>query len=173
MKFSKIAALIATSLIVSAGSTMFAGKANAAAGADSTATFGAAVAPSCTVGTAYATFSGTEYAQTGAAGPSGGSVAITANKTAAFDCNSNTVNITTTPTLTQPTPGSATAIIGNHNYTVTVNGTLQTLTGGNASGVATDVNGDVSVQVGSTWTGGEDLLSGTYRADVALTVTAQ
>jgi len=169
MKFNKISALVATALISSAGFTMSAGKANAGASASSTATFNGTVPLSCTVSSSFQ--ASTPYIP-GIMGPSGEASSMQAQDSAAFNCNSDTVEIAVTPVISKPTPTNATSLVGTHTFVVTGNGTaLPDNTGsGNAN---TNLDGNISIVVTSTWTGGEDLFAGSYIAIFPFTVTAK
>jgi hypothetical protein len=146
---------------------MFTGKANAAPADSSTASFSGTVAPSCTVETAFVD---SEYDVSGTDGPSGGPTSITQTSAPAmFDCNSDTLNISAVESTTAPTPTNALDLAGVHAFAYTLNADPLLLP--NATAPA-DANGDASITVTSTWTGGEDLLEGDYVASSVVTVTA-
>lgn len=167
MKLNKIQALVLTLGVVLSSGTMFAGKADAAPAASSTASFSGTVLPSCTLQTP---FTASDYNVSGTDGPSGGPTSISATSNAAvFDCNSNTLNITVVNSATPPTPTNASNLVGVNAFTYTLNTNAITLP--NATAPA-DANGDAAITVTSTWTGGEDLLDGTYTASSIVTVTA-
>ena len=166
MKLNKIQALVLTLGVALSSGAMFTGKANAAPAASSTASFSGTVAPSCTTTTEFAA---STYVN-GAPGPSGGPADMSVTSNAAmFDCNSNDFNITVVETATAPTPTHASALVGVHAFAYTLNAAV--LLPPNATAPA-DANGDASITVQSTWTGGEDLLDGNYIASSVVTVTA-
>jgi hypothetical protein len=169
MKFNKISALVATALISSAGFTMSAGKANAGASASSTATFNGNVALSCTVSSS---FQASKPYTPVTVGSSGEASSVQAEDSAAFDCNSDTVEIAVTPQISKPVPVNATSIVGTHSFVVTGNGTALPNNTGTAN-ANTNVDGDINLVVKSTWTGGEDLFAGNYSAIFPVTVTAK
>lgn len=168
MKLNKIQALVLTLGVALSSGAMFAGKAGAAPAATSTATFTGTVAPSCTVTTPFAASTG--YLIAGLIGPSGGPTEIEATSDAVFNCNSDTLSITAVGTPVPPTaPTNATSIEGTHAFTYELDNALISLP---QTAAASDTSGNASITVRSTWTGGEDLLSGTYGATSVVTVTA-
>lgn len=172
MKLNKIQALVLTLGVALSSGAMFTGKANAAPAASSTASFSGTVAPSCTTTTEFTVPGGYASISGALPGPSGGPTAITLTSNAAiFDCNSNTLNISAVETATPPLVTSAIDIVGTHAFAYKLNTAALTLLGGSATANA-DTNGDASITVQSTWTGGEDLLSGPYSATSIVTVTA-
>jgi hypothetical protein len=167
MKLNKIQALVLTLGVALSSGAMFTGKANAAPAASSTASFSGPVAPSCTVETAFVD---SEYDVSGTDGPSGGPTSITkTSDPAMFDCNSDTLNISVDESATAPTATNANALIGVHLFTYKLNTVAFDLPNPTAPA---DPNGDASITVTSTWTGGEDLLEGDYVASSKVTVTA-
>jgi hypothetical protein len=164
--------------IFCAGFTIFTEKANAGATATSTVTFNATVVPSCAVTTPFSSVPAAgNYVQTGT-GAAGGKTQLSRSKTAQFDCNSDTVAVSAVVTLTQPNVVNATAIVGTHKVTIddSVFGDVAILQNGAGtftSTARTDTSGDIGFVVTSTWTStGEDLLTGNYVANIAVSVTA-
>ncbi|TYQ30937.1 hypothetical protein [Pseudanabaena sp. UWO310] len=153
--------------------------------ASSTTYFTGTVDPSCAVSTDFTgntsgtanTYTKTAYAGSGA----GGVLQLQASDTVAFNCNSDTVGVSAVVVTTPPTaPVNATLLAGVHTalVTSTVDGTQNTTQTGNgtATGSAwkTDTQGNIGATVQSTWNptaGGQELLDGTYLANVAVTVT--
>jgi hypothetical protein len=175
MKFTKTATPILVCGLLASTTAIFTEKAYAGAADTSTAAFSGTVIPSCTTTTQFTT---TRTYTNGALGPSGGVKTLTrASSTATFDCNSDTVTVGAIVSVTQPpTPSHATAIVGIHEARVTANPSGEVLIGatGNLGTLtaATDENGDVTAQVSSRWTGGEDLLDGNYTASIVVSITA-
>lgn len=167
MKLNKIQALVLTLGLALSSGAMFAGKTYAAPNDTATADFSGTVNPSCTVTTDFN--NGTEYASTGT-GTSLGDSGIAATSTVAvFDCNSDSLNIEVQETTGAPAAGNATALVGQHAFTYTVNDNDANLPDAN---YPSNENGDANIAVTSTWVGGEDLLAGDYSASVVVTVTA-
>lgn len=175
MKLSKTARLILVCGLLASTTAIFTEKANAAPLANSTSAFNGTVIPSCTTTTP---FTPTRTYSNGVLGPSGGVKTLTrASSIAIFDCNSDTVTLGAIVSVTQPpAPGNATAIAGIHQATVTVDPGGETLAGATGNlgtrTAITDENGDVTAQVISLWTGGEDLLDGNYTASIVVSITA-
>ena len=115
-------------------------------------------------------------------------VSLMAETTVEYDCNSDTVQVTSGNASENYTaPSNATSLTATHNFDYAVWGTsggtanysgspqpAATLPSTLAPNAATDPNGDVSVKVKSEWTAaGEELFATTYTATVDVTVTAQ
>jgi hypothetical protein len=100
LKAAAIASLLTGSVIASTVS-IFADKANAApTTAESTTGFTGTIDPSCTVSTSFVS-TANAYSETNYNG-SGGASKLEASDNAAFNCNSDTVNVTAAVTITQP-----------------------------------------------------------------------
>jgi hypothetical protein len=175
--------LVASGLTV-ATSFMAAFSASASTTANSTTYFTGTVDPSCAVsanftgntsGTAN-TYTKTAFTSSGA----GGVLKLETSDTVQLNCNSDTVGVSAVVVTTTPTaPVNATALAGVH--TVLVTNTIDatqtaTKTGdGTATGTAwkTTTIGNMGVTVKSTWNPvtGEELLDGTYLANIQVTVT--
>jgi hypothetical protein len=153
--------------------------------ANSTPYFAGTVDPSCAVASNFfgnSTGNANTYTKTAFIGSGAGGVSqLQASDTANFNCNSDTVGVSAVVTTTTPTaPVNATALAGAHTVVVTSlvdNTQTATKTGnGTATGTAwkTTIQGNIGVSVQSTWapqSPGEELLDGTYLANVAVTVT--
>jgi len=168
MKLNRINALALTLGVALASGALFAGKADAAPNATSGITFGSTVAPSVTLTSPFG--KSLPYLD-GPLGPSGGPKSISSSDSATFDTNSDTVGVTSTLALTQPpTPVNATALVGVHSTTYSANGGTPVVGLANTT-LPTNTDGDITITLTSTWTGGEDLLSGPYSAAYVVTVT--
>jgi hypothetical protein len=176
MKLSRTAVLILVCGLSASTAAIFTEKAYAAPMDTSTAAFSGTVISSCTTTTEFLG-NPRSYTPNKTLGPSGGvKILSRASTTAKFDCNSDTVTVGASVTVEQPSADNATAIVGIHEATVTVDPGGEGLSGdtgdlGEITAV-TDEDGDVTVQVTSRWEGGEDLLEGVYRASIVVTVTA-
>ena len=156
-----------------------------ATGADSTGKFSGSVDPSCAVAvdfpnnaTAPKAYSKTAYSGSGA----GGVQMLGSSQDAEFNCNSDTVDVSATVSVTKPAaPTNATALDATHTATLT-NVTIigesdqqanQTSLTGDSWG--TDGQGNIQIRIVSEWStssgGGEELLSGAYSATFVVTVT--
>ena len=171
---------VATSLMTALSASATPTTANSEAG------FTGTIAPSCAVATDFANnatsklaYTPTAYAGSGA----GGVLKLSANQSATFNCNSDTVGVSTDVALTQPTaPANATLLAGIHTTTITNANKAADTAYANGAGTAkvtgtgwvTDTNGNISINVKSEWnpqSGGEELLNGTYTAVATVTVT--
>ncbi len=154
--------------------------------ANSTAGFTGTIDPSCAVDTDFTndaankmTYTATPYGGSGAGGVS----KLSANQNATFNCNSDTVNVSTDVTLTQPTtPTNATLLEGVHTTTIANNNSGADTANANGGGPATvtgtnwvtDTQGNIIINVKSEWNPqatGQELLDGTYTAVATVTVT--
>jgi hypothetical protein len=154
--------------------------------ANSTAGFTGTIDPSCAVDTAFTnnattklTYTPTAYTGSGAGGVS----KLAANQSAVFNCNSNTVGVSTDVALTQPTaPTNATLLAGTHTTTIQNANKVADKANADGAGTAlvtgtgwiTDTLGNISINVKSEWNpqaGGEELLDGVYTAVATVTVT--
>lgn len=112
---------------------------------------------------------------------SGGVTKLEKSDSASFNCNTDTVGVTAVVTTTTPTaPSNATALAGVHTVLLSNsndNGTTTATATGNATATGTawitNSNGDITVNLVSTWnpTSGEELLAGSYSADIVVSVT--
>ena len=151
-----------------------------------TAGFTATVNPSVAITTPFSSATAIAYTETPfTTSGSGGVAQLTKTESVVFNSNSNTLSVTAVLTATPSTQAStnATKLAGVHALLI-ANTTAnlaspdsQTITGTNATVTPfkTDPNGNMTLAVTSTWNpsnGGEELLSGTYTAIVALTVVA-
>jgi hypothetical protein len=117
-------------------------------------------------------------------------VSLMAETTVQYDCNSDTVQVTSANAGENYTaPSNATDLTATHNFdyavwetsdgTASYSGSPQpaaSLPATLAASAPTDPNGDVSVKIKSEWTadaGAEELFATTYTATVDVTVTAQ
>jgi hypothetical protein len=115
-------------------------------------------------------------------------VSLMAETTVEYDCNSDTVQVTSgSADEDYTTPTNATALTATHEFdyavwetsggTASYSGSPQpaaSLPATLAPNAPTDPNGDVSVKIKSEWTAtGEELFATTYTATVDVTVTAQ
>jgi len=176
--------VLATSGIAVATSLMTALSASASTTANSSAYFTGTIAPSCAID---ADFTGKSSGSANSYTPtpytsSGGVSKLETSDTITFNCNSDAVTVTGTVTPTPPTaPQNATALVGVHTalITSTVDNTQNaTKTGSGAPTFATpwktDAQGNIGITVKSTWnpqSGGQELFTGTYTAQVDITVT--
>lgn len=163
--------------------------------ANTTANFSGNVPGSCSTQTPFLP-NPKPYSRTGT-GPSGGRKVLSANVSALFNCNTDTVNVSANvTTLASPQFTNATnldlksnssSIGSDHTVSIAVIGG-PTLTSGatvNTTGVIplddtvseTDTNGNVNINLVSTFTsnlanGGEELAAGNYNAQILITVAA-
>jgi hypothetical protein len=176
MKLSKITKLTLLCGLLASTTVIFAKEVHAGTTASATATFSGTVLPSCTVTTSFGGL--VTYTNGAILGLSGGVKTLAGQSSlAAFNCNSDTVTVGAIVSVTQPPiPLNATAIKGVHTATIIVTPSFTLLTGqtGDLGTVSapTDVNGNVSARVISSWVGGEDLLDGGYTASIAVNITA-
>ena len=154
-------------------------------GAGSTGRFSGSIDPSCAVAVDFPdnatpkTYSQTAYSGSGAGGVS----QLTSSQEAEFNCNSDTVDVSATVSVTKPAaPTNAAALAATHTATlssITVGGEsdVQTnptsLTGASWK---TDTQGNIKIGIQSTWQknttlDGEELLNGSYSATFVVTVT--
>lgn len=154
--------------------------------ANSVAGFTGTIDPSCAVATDFTnnatsklTYTPTAYTGSGAGGVS----KLSANQNATFNCNSDTVGVSTDVALTQPTaPTNATLLAGTHTTTITGSNDAANTANADGAGTAvvtgtswkTDTQGNIGINVKSEWNpqaGGQELLDGTYTAVATVTVT--
>ncbi|MEB3225581.1 MAG: hypothetical protein VKJ86_07230, partial [Synechococcus sp.] len=104
---------------------------------------------------------------------------LQATDSAIFDCNATTVDITFTDTAnyTAPTGGGASNLTAQHKFQYQLNesGSFTDYPVGlSISNSNTDANGDMKVEVRSTWTPDADkLFASEYTAETTVTVTAK
>jgi len=195
MNLSKTAKrfLSSTMAIALAGGSVLAFRNSALAGAGQTNTvnFTGNVALECAVIAApkQATYTPSDNSanNTGTAGENR-TISLMAETTVEYDCNSDTVAVTSANANENYTaPSNATNLTATHNFdyavwktsggTAAYSGSPQpaaTLPSTLAASEPTDPSGDVSVKIKSEWTAaGEELFATTYTATVDVTVTAQ
>ena len=155
-------------------------------GANSTGKFSESVDPSCAVAvdfpdnaTAPKAYTKTAYSGSGA----GGVRILTSSQEAEFNCNSDTVDVSATVSVTKPAaPTNATALAATHTATLTnvtiIGETAQQTDPTSLTGASwgTDTQGNIKIGIQSVWaanstSSGEELLSGAYSATFVVTVT--
>lgn len=154
--------------------------------ANSTAGFTGTIDPSCAVQTGFANNATSKLAYTPSAyagSGAGGVLKLSANQSAVFNCNSDTVGVSTDVALTQPTaPANATLLAGTHTTTIANANLVTDTANANGAGTAkvtgtgwvTDTQGNISINVLSEWNPqatGQELLDGVYTAVATVTVT--
>ena len=195
MNLSKTAKrfLSSTMAIALAGGSVLAFRSSALAGSAQTDTvsFTREVALECAVIAAptKATYNPTTNSGSNTdTGSEDRTISLMAETTVQYDCNSDTVAVTSANANENYTaPSNATDLTATHNFDYAVWGTsggtaaysgspqpAATLPGTLAASEPTDPSGDVSVKIKSEWTAaGEELFATTYTATVDVTVTAQ
>lgn len=155
-----------------------------ASAADSTAGFTGTIDPSCAVSLGFTNtganklaYDEVPYAGSGA----GGIERLYSNQEASFNCNTESVVVTTDVTTTQVFPAGTPGDLleGIHTTTVTSNNDVQDSDFGYGDVVLTgndwetDNQGNITITVESEWDPslGEELLAGTYTATAVVTVT--
>ena len=194
MNLSKTAKrfLSSTMAIALAGGSVLAFRSSALAGSAQTDTvsFTGDVALECAVIAAPtpATYTPSDNSADNSLTGENRTISLMAETTVQYDCNSDTVQVTSGSAAENYTaPSNATDLTATHNFdyavwetsdgTAAYSGSPQpaaSLPVALAAIAPTDPNGDVSVKIKSEWTAaGEELFATTYTATVAVTVTAQ
>ena len=155
-------------------------------GANSTGKFAGSIDPSCAVIANFPenAIAPKAYTKTAYSGSGDGGVSqLTSSQEAEFNCNSDTIDVSATVSVTKPAnPSNATALAAEHQAT------LSSMAGGGESdsqpnptsltGASwkTDSQGNIKIGIQSTWQkntnlDGEELLNGPYSATFVVTVT--